>query len=959
MNKNILNSISTSLIDSNIESIDGLRPKILVNDFKKGSKVLTSVSKQLENCDEFIFSVAFVTMSGVTLMLDTLKDLESRGIKGKILTTDYLNFSDPRAIKKLLQFNNLDVRVYTQDNFHTKGYIFKKDDTYTMIIGSSNLTQTALTSNKEWNIQLTSTEKGGLVSEVLNEFDLMWNEAEVVNDEWLSEYGLIYKEMKKFRKPQATKKAGKKNLSPNKMQVEAINSLNNIRKENKDKALLISATGTGKTYLSAFDVQNVKPKKLLFLVHREQILKQAIKSFKNVLGEDISMGILSGNQKDLEADYLFSTVQMMSKESVHESFLKCYFDYIIIDESHKAGSNSYLKIMNYFTPKFLLGMTATPERTDGFNIYELFDYNVAYEIRLQRAMEENLLCPFHYFGVTDLSIDGSIVEDVTDFSKLVSNERVDNIIDKVNFYGYSGDRVKGLVFCSRKQEAKELSKLFNERGYKTTALCGESSEEEREKAITMLEQDNKEECLDYIFTVDIFNEGVDIPAVNQVVMLRPTESSIVFVQQLGRGLRKDSDKEYVVIIDFIGNYKKNFLIPIALSGDRTYNKDIIRKYVSAGNNAIPGCSTVNFDKISKERIYESINNTNFKNMALLKEEYSNLKNRLGKIPMITDFYENASIDPMIILEYSKNYYDFLKKIEKGYNKIISDKEKLMLEFVSMQLSSGKRPHELVMLDRLMNNDSVDINDFRDYLNDKFNIVNDDNSINNSISSLKGEFMAGSDKKKYGHCVFVEIESDMMKKSREFSEALENGEFKSLLSDLINYSLKVYENEYLDRYNDTNLVLYKKYSRKDACKLLNWDSDESSVMYGYKIKYNTCPIFVTYHKDDDINDSTKYEDVFINRNTFSWMTRTRKTLKSDEVKNILSYKENNLDIHLFVKKGDDEGRDFYYLGRAYPILGEERETTMKNDDGKELPVVNIHYRLDKEVREDIYEYLITE
>ena len=957
MNKNIIDSISTSLIDRNIESTEDLRTKLLINDYKKGSKVLSSLVRELDSCETFMFSVAFITMSGITLILEKLRELEERGVKGKILTTNYLNFSEPRALKKLLEFSNLEVKVFTLENFHTKGYIFRKKDIYTFIVGSSNLTQTALASNKEWNIKATSLENGELVQDTLDEFNSMWEQSETLTENWISEYELAYKEQKKIRNVQKLVKVRKHKLVPNKMQVEAVRELDKLRKKNKDKALLISATGTGKTYLSAFDVQNVKPKKLLFLVHREQILKQAMNSFKEVLGEEICMGILSGNTKEIDSDYLFSTVQMMSKDDVHKQFKKEHFDYIIIDETHKAGANSYLKIIEYFKPKFLLGMTATPERTDGFNIYELFDYNIAYEIRLQHAMEENLLCPFHYFGITDLTVDGNLIDDTTDFSKLVSQERVNNIIEKINFYGYSGERVKGLIFCSRKDEARELSDSFNKKGYKTVALCGDASPEQREIAISMLEQENREDGLDYIFTVDIFNEGVDIPSINQVVMLRPTESSIVFIQQIGRGLRKSDDKEFVIILDFIGNYKKNFLIPIALSGDRTYNKDTIRKYLLEGNSIIPGCSTINFDKISKDRIYESINNTNFKNITLLKEEYINLNNKIGRIPLLLDFYKSASIDPMLILEYSKSYYNFLKKIEKEYKIELSEQESLILEFVSTQLSSGKRPHELILLKSIIENKSTTVEELEKSLENKYDIKNDIVSINKSIDILMGGFISGSDKKKYGDVVLVSLDSEHIKTTELFERAIQNQEMLTLLNDVIEYALNVYEENYSYRYNGTNLSLYKKYSRKDVCRLLNWDSDESSVVYGYKIKHGSCPIFVTYNKSSDISGSTKYEDKFINKNTFSWLTKNNRTFESKDVKEILEYKTNGLNIHLFVKKEDGEGRDFYYLGQVEPIKEETKETTIKNDEGKELPIVNIHFKIKNTVQEDIYDYLI--
>lgn len=392
----------------------------------------------------------------------------------------------------------------------------------------------------------------------------------------------------------------------------------------------MTRAGTGKTYASAFALKNEKPKKALFIVHREIIAKQAIKSYQKVFGNTKKLALLSGSSKEYEADILFATMSMMAKQETLNRYKPGEFEWICIDEVHRAGSDSYQRIMSYFQPKFWLGMTASPERTDGFDIFNLFDHNIAYEIRLQQALKEDMLCPFHYFGITDIEINGEIMNDKTglrNFSYLISDKRVEYILQQANYYGYSGERVKGLVFCSSKKEAQELSKKFNARGYYTAALAGDASEKHREACIDLLTKEvseeeiqihekaikNKVSCeleempyLDYIFTIDIFNEGVDIPEINQVLMLRPTESPIVFVQQLGRGLRKADDKEYVVIIDFIGNYMNNYMIPIALSGDRSYNKDSIRRYVSEGTRIIPGASTIHFDEISRTRIFQSI-----------------------------------------------------------------------------------------------------------------------------------------------------------------------------------------------------------------------------------------------------------------------------------------------------------------------------------------------------------------
>ncbi|MDF2821189.1 MAG: repair helicase Rad25 [Clostridiales bacterium] len=966
LTKKILESVRTSLVDSSYESAEELRPKLLYNDYHKGNTVLANIQNELQDCKTFWFSVAFITRGGLIVLKETLKELREKGIHGKILTTDYQLFSEPRALRELLGFANLEVRVFTKENFHTKGYMFKNEEKYTFVVGSSNMTQQALKSNKEWSLKVTSLEKGELIKETLNEFESMWNRADELNEEWLIKYEQLYMESKKVRDKQKLISMKSYILKPNKMQISATRALDKLRGESKNKALIISATGTGKTYLSAFDVRNVKPKKLLFLVHREQILKQAIASFKDVLGENISMGLLSGSMKEIDTDYLFSTVQMMSKESVYSEFSPDYFDYIIIDETHKAGASSYIKILDYFKPKFLLGMTATPERTDGINIYKLFDHNIAYEIRLQQAMENDLLCPFHYFGITELTVNGVIIDDTTEFSKLVSDIRVDYIIEKINFYGYSGNRVRGLVFCSRKEEARELSRLFNNRGYQTVALCGDDSQEAREASLVKLEQEDREGGLDYIFTVDIFNEGVDIPSVNQIVMLRPTESSIIFIQQLGRGLRKYTDKEYVVLIDFIGNYQKNFLIPIALSGDKTFNKDTIRKYVAEGNRVIPGCSTINFDAIAKERIYDSINNTSFTTLKLLKDEYVSLKNKVGHIPTLVEFYQNGAIDPALILEYSKNYHNFLLKVEKDYTVKLSKENELLLEFVSTQLASGKRPHELMILKQLMEKDQVNLDVIKEQLADSYNIEDDDITLVKSLNILQSGFVSGSDKVKYGDCSFIENvpfqsekvdERGLIKRAVSYYNGIQKQEFRALLQDVVDYALNVYEDNFANRYDDTNLALFKKYSRKDACRLLNWDSDESSVMYGYKIKHNTCPIFVTYHKSDNINGSTKYEDQFLDRKTFSWMTKNNRTFSSSDVQSIMGYKENGLSIHLFVKKADGEGRDFYYLGKIEPIIEECKETTITNDKGEKLPIVSIVYKMKAQVQEDVYEYLI--
>lgn len=625
-------ALHTSFIDKSFPSNKDLRPKLFFNDYKRRMNLAFEITKRLKECDYFEFSVAFISESGLAVLKQILLNLKEKGVKGRIITSTYLGFNAPKMFKQLLSFTNIEVRVFEQEHcgFHPKGFIFHTGDHRDIIVGSSNLTQTALESNQEWDLFFTSHENGELASQVSNEFDIQWELSTPLTNEWIESYKETY--VKPFR-PASVQSS--KIIKPNKMQEEALKSLKNLRDNNKDKALLISATGTGKTFLSAFDVRRFKPKRLLFVVHRRNIAEAALRSFKYLI-PNVSMGIFSGNTKETDSDFIFSTVQTIHKKEYREMFDRDAFDYIIIDEVHRAGAQSYQDIVDYFKPKFLLGMSATPERSDDFDIYEMFDHNIAYEIRLIQAMEYNLLCPFHYYGITDMTIDGIEIDDKSEFNILTSELRVDYIIEKINEYGYSGDRIHGLIFCSRKDECEKLSQLFNMRGYKTIALTGDSSEEMRQKAIDSLES-NDENSLDYIFTVDIFNEGIDIPKVNQVVMLRPTESAIVFVQQLGRGLRKNDSKEYVVIIDFIGNYEKNFLIPVALSGQTNYNKDSLRQFVCEGSLITPGASTIQFDQITEKRIYQSIDAANFTQVRLIKDSYKQLKEKLGRIPHLKEF----------------------------------------------------------------------------------------------------------------------------------------------------------------------------------------------------------------------------------------------------------------------------------------------------------------------------------
>ena len=959
--------IEYGFLDSSIAAEEHYKPALLVNDYEQGEKVLTTISSELKTCDEFMFSVAFVTEGGVEVLLMELKDLQKRGIKGRIIASQYQNFTQPKALRKLLAFDNVELRIVTDDkSMHTKGYIFRHGEEYTSIIGSSNLTQSALCENKEWNIKVISTKDGGITKDAISEFDKLFSIATPVDDDFLNSYTLIYNQEQKWAKDSyaAYKEANlielnQERISPNKMQIAAMQNLAALRENGESKALLISATGTGKTYLAAFDVNAYNPKKFLFIIHREQIARKAMESFKRVIGYGKNMAVLSGNEKDYDADFIFATIQTLSRDNVLNTFKPDQFEYIVVDEAHRSGAETYQKVLNYFKPKFLLGMTASPERLDGYDIYTLFDHNIAYEIRLQDAMQEKLICPFHYFGIQDIEVDGVSLDENANFNDLTSDERVKHILEESEFYGYSGERVKGLVFCNKNEVCKELSDKFNVLGYRSVALSGDNSQEERLEAVNRLSQDEYDGGLDYIFTVDIFNEGVDIPAINQVIMLRPTSSAIIFVQQLGRGLRHYIDKDYLVVIDFIANYQKNFLIPIALSGDRTYNKDTVRHYVAEGNSVIPGCSTVSFDQVVSKRIYESIDAAKFNDIDLIKESYKNLKYKIGKIPSLMDFETYAEIDPVRIFESVGSYHEFLKKYEDSYNIEFTEIQEEMLKFISVKFANGKRPNELVMLQQIVSNANSKslLSETEKELKGNYEIVLDEHARINLINVMTNQFPTGSGKNTYCNSIFVKPFKGEYTITTVFSDALINEDFKDQVLNLIELGLYKNQKYFGNRYLDTTLQLYSKYTYDDVCRLLNWEKSEVPLnIGGYKFDgtTKTYPVFINYNKSEDISATIKYEDHFISQTVLRAISKSKRTVTSDDVQNFLKAEERGITLHLFVRKNKDDkiSKEFYYLGTMHST-GYAEEFIM---DGTDLTAVELEHKLDVPVRKDLYEYL---
>ena len=936
----LLEALKTSCIDFNIDSDEKYQYELITNGEEK---IVTRLRKYFEDCDEFIISVAFITMGGLSLFLEEFKNLENKGIKGKILTGDYLTFTEPKALKKLLSYKNIDLRIATNKKHHTKAYFFRKGNIWTLIIGSSNLTQGALTVNFEWNIKINSLENGKIIKTILETFKKEFDNLKILTDEDLKNYQEKYEQLKKLIEIN-NQTLDLNEIKPNSMQVQALKNLEETRKEN-DRALLISATGTGKTYLSAFDVKQANAKKILFVAHRKVILERAKISYQKIL-KNKKMEIFDSNfQINNKDEVIFAMVQTLNKEKNLNIFPKDYFDYIIVDEVHHGGAKTYQSLFEYFKPKFLLGITATPERTDDFNIYQLFNYNVAYEIRLEDAMEEELLCPFHYFGISDILINGKSIDEKTSIKNLTSDERVEHILDKSRYYSYSGEKLHCLIFVSKVEEAKILVEKFLEKNIKAVALSSENSDNEREEAIKKLEQGE----IDYIVSVDIFNEGVDIPCVNQVILLRPTTSAIVYIQQLGRGLRKYKNKDYTVVLDFIGNYEKNFLIPIAISQNNSYDKDFMKRFLMNATDFLAGESSISFDEISKERIFENINKTNFSSRKLIEEDFKLLENQLGRTPYLYDFYEKNMLSPTVILKYKKDYDEILKNIAPKYRiGTLNNIEKKFLIFLSTFFTPAKRIHEMLILKEIITKQKLNIIEIEKLLKDRYSFSKQENNIKNAFEHLSKEiFKTLSTTKSFEPVLYKKDDEYYL--DDNFKNSYENNSyFKVLIDDLIKYNLAFAEKNY-SNFVKESIKLFGEYSKQEAFWYLNLNFNNGFQVSGYTPFENERKllIFITM---DNLAEKADYSNEFYDSQTFSWFSKSSRYLRKGNTITIEGkIAENFYEINVFVKKIN--GENFYYLGDVEKVLSVKE---IKDSQGKSM--IKYIFKLKKDVKKELLDYL---
>lgn len=630
-----------------------------------------------QKADSVDIIVSFLMESGVNMLIKHLGNALKRGAKIRILTGNYLGITQPSAlylIKRKLG-NQIDLRFYNEKNrsFHPKSYIFHYEDYSEIYIGSSNISRSALTSGIEWNYRFRSTTDPESYDKFYETFeDLFQNHSIAIDDEELRKYS------KNWHKPAVSKDLERYDaetedndvqepFEPRGAQIEAICALEHTRAEGASRALISAATGVGKTYLAAFDSK--KYKRVLFVAHKEEILRQAAESFQNVRKSD-DYGFFDGNAKCTDKSVIFASVATLGKsEYLNETYFpKNYFDYVVIDEFHHAVNDQYMRIVEYFKPQFLLGLTATPERMDGRNIYEICDYNVPYEISLKDAINKGMLVPFHYYGIFDK----------TDYSQLhqvrgkyddrelnqtyIGNERRYELI-YINYCKYGSKRALG--FCCSKEHAKDMAKEFCRRGIPSVAVYSDAHgeyTEDRGIAIQKLMQGE----IRVIFSVDMFNEGVDIPAVDMVMFLRPTESPIVFLQQLGRGLRKSMGKEYLNVLDFIGNYEKAGRVRFLLTG-KTFSET--KTYNPADRTDYPDDCMIDFD-LELIDLFAEMDKRTLRVKDCIRGEYYRVKNLLDKSPSRLELFTYMDDDVyQLAMQHSKEnpfkrYLDYKKELDE-------------------------------------------------------------------------------------------------------------------------------------------------------------------------------------------------------------------------------------------------------------------------------------------------------
>ena len=879
-------------------------------------RFINKLRECIDLCSAFRFSVSFIKKPGLKLIAPNIKAALDRGAHGQLITSTYQNFTDIDSLEFFhgLQANypeqfscHLDNNCFYDQSgnnvgFHSKGYLFEFGDHNELLVGSSNITVFALLKNVEWDVSVIEDEPDGTYAAARTEFDYLWGRTLPLTRELIDEYKAhLFYAIERWDMDYQVANA---EVKPNYMQRRALKELNRYRVTGATKALITASAGSGKTFLAAFDALNFNPRRLLYVVHEGSILMKAYETFQRVFGSDKSFGIYNGEYKEPNADFVFATNVTMAKSL--ELFDAHEWDYIIIDECHHATAETYKKILNYFEPQFLLGITATPERMDGDDVFSLFDQNVPYELRLRDAIINRLVVPFKYYGIRDELVGYDIKSTKTHrFVEQFSDEKhCDFIYRNIEMHRIPGQKLKALAFCRDRSHAIRMAQAMEDY-YHTQYLTGKNSTGERIRAYNDLQDESAE--LEILFTVDILNEGVDIPGVNMVLFLRPTDSQTVFIQQLGRGLRRCEGKDYVTVLDFIGNdYKRSVQIAFALGGlgeNFVLEKKLVAALVKEDFASIGLAKygvEIHLDDLSKKEVLSYIDSVNFNNMRYLAQDYLNFKKYLGtqRYPQHVDYLNNDYAPDLIKFMQSKfktkngSYYGFLQAIDEDDLPSFDERQAALVKYASNMLPIV-RPDEYLILQALLDGAGKS----------SLAAVRHHMQVNAETYTQSSFDHAVRYMKKYG---FVREDNGVL----ALNDVKLNVELDEYMRDLLSYGLGKYDIDYAESTQEGPFHLWSHYRKGQVQQLLL--KDPEYIQKGTTIYDGIVYAYVTVIKDSDTKDDLKYADGYIDETTFQW-----ETVANVGAKELADLKASSA-VHFFVRKVSVEDGitlPFTYIGRG--------------------------------------------
>lgn len=847
--------------------------------------MISELKKEILSSDSIDMIVSFIKWSGLRQIIEELSEFTENGGKLRVITTSYMGATDIKAIDELSKL--CDVEIYISYNtkttrLHAKSYIFYRNTGYsTAYIGSSNLSNVAISSGLEWNLKIAYTDQKDTFKKIEATFESYLNSTDFELYTSSSREKLINAINSEKNHAEYGDLKFNFDITPYNYQQEILDKLEVERTvKNRFRNLVVAATGTGKTVISAFDYKNFKEKnpsaKLLFLAHRKEILEQSISCFKGVLKDENFGELFVADYVPKDIKNLFVSVQTFNSKKIWENIDCDYYDFIVVDEIHHAAANTYQKIFTHFKPKILLGLTATPERSDEKSILEYFDNRIAVQIRLSEAIERKLLCPFQYFGVSDTidlsglkwSAGGYKKSDLTNvytFNTEIAVKRAKHIIEQLYRYVTDINSVSGLCFCVSIEHAEFMASFFNDNNIPSEVLTGKSDKEFRKLVKGRLV--NKE--IKFIFVVDIYNEGVDIPEINTVLFLRPTESLTIFLQQLGRGLRLHKDKDCLTVLDFVGQANKNYNFTEKISA--LTNNQNIEKEIENGFISVPKGCYIHLEKKAKEYILSNIK-TDFNTKSGIVTRIANFKENTGLDLNLSNFLSYYNILPQNL--YKRGSFSFLCNlagINNGYieNKIIEKS-----------------------LERISFIDSVKMIEFiLKFLNDTKTELNEEEAL---LLNMFGYTIYNENEKKLG-ATYVDLIEGLKSNRLLYNE----------ISDILKYNLDNIDiiQKNINMPYVCPLQIYATYSRQQILTGLGYSEAKSSVSGVHYVKdKKTDLLFVTLNKSEkDYSPTTMYNDYSINENMFHWQSQSTTSENSSTGSRYINHSFNGSYVMLFVRE----------------------------------------------------------